>query len=313
MPDIPRNNLNIEVRNGDAVSPKDKVAWKVGSVDTSYRTTVIDVEWNVSANGLIKPRVLYEPITIPGATLSYATGFNAKFIFDNGIGKGSVIMVKRSGDVIPYITSVVSPAETTSKPDIDYKIVGVEAVATEVGQQQLIAALVKSLNALGAENVGPATTANLYKAGFTSIKLIYEASPKDFEKKVERVGPKSAAKIYEGLRAGKDTWSELTFMLASTSFLSFVGKTKLKVLLDTWPNVEEWDYATITAKRPTGISNDTIAEIINALPSYFEWYDENIKDILVVPGEEVEQRPVAAEGAQEAALLALPRKHNIKQ
>ena len=89
MPDIPRNNLNIEVRNGEAVSPKDKVAWKVGSVDTSYRTTVIDVEWNVSANGLIKPCVLYEPITIPGATLSYATGFNAKFIFDNGIGKGA--------------------------------------------------------------------------------------------------------------------------------------------------------------------------------------------------------------------------------
>ena len=167
----------------------------------------------------------------------------------------------------------------------------------------------KSLNALGVTDVGPATTANLYKAGFTNIKLLYEASPTDFEKRVERVGAKSAIKIYEGLRAGKDTWSELSFMLASNKFPLLVGKTKLKLLLDIWPNVEEWDYSIITANRPAGISNDTIAEIINALPSYFEWYDANIKDILVIPGEmeqvNHEQRPVAAEGAQAAVAVGV--------
>ena len=45
----------------------------------------------------------------------------AKYIQDNKIGKGSIIKIVRSGDVIPYIVEVVKPSKKPDMPDIEYK------------------------------------------------------------------------------------------------------------------------------------------------------------------------------------------------
>lgn len=91
----------------DTLNPEYAVKYKVADEDNVAIATVEEVEWNVSKHGLLKPRVRISPVDLVGVTITYATGFNAKFINDNLIGPGSKIQITRSGDVIPFIQSVV--------------------------------------------------------------------------------------------------------------------------------------------------------------------------------------------------------------
>jgi NAD-dependent DNA ligase len=43
---------------------------------------VEEVLWNVSKWGLIKPRIKLNPIKLSGVTITYTSGFNAKYITD---------------------------------------------------------------------------------------------------------------------------------------------------------------------------------------------------------------------------------------
>ena len=83
-------------------------------------TEVTDVEWRVSKDGLIKPRVHVKPTVIGGITIIHVTGHNAKNIVDNGIGIGAKVKLTRAGEVIPYIVEVIKKVNPTL-PKISYK------------------------------------------------------------------------------------------------------------------------------------------------------------------------------------------------
>jgi DNA ligase (NAD+) len=57
--------------------------------------------------GYIVPVVLVEPTEIDGSTISRATGFNAKFIQENKITKGTIVTIIKAGSVIPHIVEVL--------------------------------------------------------------------------------------------------------------------------------------------------------------------------------------------------------------
>lgn len=84
------------------------IKWNLESVET----TVVDIKWNPTRTGKYIPLICVEPVDILGATIKAVTGFNAKYVIDNMIGKGSRVKIVRSGDVIPYITEVLSEGET---------------------------------------------------------------------------------------------------------------------------------------------------------------------------------------------------------
>ena len=73
----------------DAIYPRPKgnpeygFAFKMVLSDQIAETTVVDVLWAPSKDGFLKPRVQIDPVTLGGARIEYATGFNAKFIEDN--------------------------------------------------------------------------------------------------------------------------------------------------------------------------------------------------------------------------------------
>ena len=90
--------------------PEKKIAFKFNKM--SAEAEVKYVEWETSRTGKIIPVVNFNPITLGGATIQRATGFHAKFIYDNQIGPGAIIKIVRSGDVIPYIDEVIKPSET---------------------------------------------------------------------------------------------------------------------------------------------------------------------------------------------------------
>lgn len=72
----------------------------------SKKTTVQEVEWNLSKTGYMIPRVKFDKIQLSGTDVQYATAFNAKYVKDNEITSGAFITVTKSGEIIPYIVSV---------------------------------------------------------------------------------------------------------------------------------------------------------------------------------------------------------------
>lgn len=80
------------------------IAWKPPIQTKQAR--VVDIHWNVSRNGRVKPKVEYEPIELCGTTNRFATGNNAQWITDKGISTKSVITVGKAGEIIPKIISV---------------------------------------------------------------------------------------------------------------------------------------------------------------------------------------------------------------
>ena len=101
-------------------NPDYAFAFKMVISDQVAEAKVVDVIWTPSKSGYLKPRVRIEPIKLGGVTIEYATGFNGKFIEENKIGIGAIIQIIRSGDVIPYIKSVTTPAEHAKMPVTEY-------------------------------------------------------------------------------------------------------------------------------------------------------------------------------------------------
>jgi NAD-dependent DNA ligase len=91
-------------------NPDYAVAFK--KTKETVRTRVVQVHWSPSKYNVLKPRIEIEPVDLSGTRITFVTGFNAKYIMDHCLGKGAVVEVTRSGDVIPHILAVHRPADS---------------------------------------------------------------------------------------------------------------------------------------------------------------------------------------------------------
>ncbi len=98
-------------KQADDLNPEHSVKYKPDAGSNTVEATVVDVIYEISKGAAFKPRVQIAPVELSGVTIKYATGFNVKFINENGIGKGAKIKIVRSGAVIPYIVEVISKVQ----------------------------------------------------------------------------------------------------------------------------------------------------------------------------------------------------------
>jgi DNA ligase (NAD+) len=269
-----------EVRNGASVNPMDRVAWKTRLTAQTAHTTVTAVDWNVSASGMLIPRVLFDPVALAGANIGAATGLHGRWIHDNAIGPGARIEVRRAGDVIPQIIAVHVPAPAGPAMPPAFVWDGDPASAVHIksaaeSDDLQMTQLTYALGELGAENVGPGVVAKLFAAGYRTVAAVYAATPAELAARVDGVKAKGAERIWAGLRAKQSTWTELNMMVASCTMPRCVGHTKLKPLLALNANPASWNAAAFKAARPAGLSEKTIDDICSAIPAYLMWRAAN--------------------------------------
>ena len=101
-------------------NPEHAFAFKMLLGDQVSEAKVVDVHWVVSKDGLLKPTIEIEPIKILGSTIQYATAHNADFIEKNKLAPGAMILLSKSGDVIPKIVKVIAPAPKAKMPNVPY-------------------------------------------------------------------------------------------------------------------------------------------------------------------------------------------------
>lgn len=118
--------------NSSSLNPEHSVKYKNLSKDAYKEVNVVDVIWELSKNGLFKPRIRIVPTEMEGTTVTYATGFNGSFIRDNGIGPGAKIVLVKAGSVIPHcISTVVRVDPKMPTEDFIWNASGVEIMIAD--------------------------------------------------------------------------------------------------------------------------------------------------------------------------------------
>ncbi|MET0134053.1 MAG: NAD-dependent DNA ligase LigA, partial [Kibdelosporangium sp.] len=92
-------------------SPRGALAFKFAAEE---KTTILaDVVWDVGKTGKIAPVAHLEPVFVGGTTVTRATLANQEVIRARGIKIGDTVLVRRAGDVIPFVAGVLDEANRT--------------------------------------------------------------------------------------------------------------------------------------------------------------------------------------------------------
>lgn len=94
--------------------PRGAVAFKFPAREVTTRLLGIDVE--VGRTGVLTPRAALEAVEINGVTVKNATLHNFDYIAEKDIRVGDRVLVKRAGEVIPYIIGPVTDARSGAEP-----------------------------------------------------------------------------------------------------------------------------------------------------------------------------------------------------
>lgn len=112
---IEKLNNNKHIKNVAVVN--NEIAYKF--ITETAETTIENIRWKMSKGNKAIPVINVAPVELSGATISNATAFNAKYIYDNDLDVGSKIELVRSGEVIPYITKVISGSNGSGRKKLD--------------------------------------------------------------------------------------------------------------------------------------------------------------------------------------------------
>ena len=180
-------------------NPDYSVAFKVNS--EGINTVVEEVIWNPSKYGVLVPKIKVTPVIIDGDNVNYASAFNAKYILENKIGKGTKIKIVKSGDVIPYISKIIK-STGADFPDLKYHWNETEVdiiLDSQEGNKEVgIKRLLNFFTTLKIENVSIGVVTKLFDGGFDTSEKIFKMSVEDFMT-LPSVKEKSANKLFHSI------------------------------------------------------------------------------------------------------------------
>lgn len=218
-------------------NPDYSFAFKELLEDQIVEVKVLDVEWNVSKDGYIKPKLILEPTKLSGVTIKNVTAFNAKFIKDNKLGPGSIIKLTRSGDVIPHIVDIIKSTKPKfPKGDWHWNTSGVDIIIKKKNYQQKIKEITFFLKNLDVKYIDEKIVEKLYTLGYTDINKYFSFDSKHLENK-EGFKETMINKINTEITNALDNMTLLKLMTASNIFGHGIGEKKLKKILDLYPDI----------------------------------------------------------------------------
>src|SRR4051812_19031396 len=94
-----------------ANSPRGALAFKYAAEERS--TVLLDVVWDVGKIGKVAPVAILEPVYVGGNTVRRATLANPEVIRARDVRIGDTVLVRRAGDVIPFVSAPLDPSSRT--------------------------------------------------------------------------------------------------------------------------------------------------------------------------------------------------------
>ena len=232
---------NPYTRNVDG-NPSYMFAFKMLITEDIATTVIEGIKWNTSRNHILTPVAMIKPVVIDNSTINNVTLYNARYVKDNKLGKGSIVQITKSGGIIPKIIKVIT-ATGPEFPTVPYiwdtnRVEILTELKTDAAKINEIHFFFKTLDI---KDLGPKRVELLFKQGFTSVVQIITASRKTLGEALnsEKVG----ATIYNNIQEGLHKYSEKTpeniaiLLHASSSFEIGIGSRNLENLLNHIPDI----------------------------------------------------------------------------
>lgn len=266
-------------------NPKHAFAYKENSLENRVVTRVSRVEWNVSKDGFLKPLVYFDPVTINNVRIEKATGHNAKFIVENSIGKGGMVLVERSGDVIPKIVSVEVPA-TPHLPDVPFKwnhtntdiVLDTDTNGDNNANNDdlKLKQFEYMLNTLNFDKMGKGIIARLYAHDVRTIAEVFALTKADLLK-IEGFKEKSAENLHASIQKRRKELVCIDYMVASNIFGRGLSRKNLEKIIHVYdPLLAASTKITVEqVAQIEGIGGVYAKQFVDALPSFQQFVRDN--------------------------------------
>lgn len=222
-------------------NPDYSKAFKMTLEEQLRDSKITNVDWNITRHGRYFPVAIFESVYIDGVRIHRASAHNAQHVSDWRMGRGTKIVVTRSGDVIPTIKDVIVNEKINPilpPEDYDWSWSGKDIILDDIeGNPQVhIKRNTHFFTTIHVPGLGPGRVAKLYDSGMTTIKDIVSATEKDF-KKIKGFGPKISNQLYTGIHTTMRKTRMDRYFVAITTFKTRIGRTLLKQVIRAYPGI----------------------------------------------------------------------------
>ena len=212
-------------------------------------TEVLSVEINVGRTGVLTPTAIFEHILLSGSTVARATLHNQDFITEKDIRIGSKVIVRKAGEIIPEVVSVISNPKNSEKyflpqncPSCLEKVLRIEGeAATRCTNPQCPAQLSRNIihfasrDAMDIDGLGPAIVEQLIEEKLISSPADLYLLEAEQLGELERFGQKSTENLMNALEKSKqNNLDKLIFALG----IPHIGAKAAKLLCEVFSSVE---------------------------------------------------------------------------
>lgn len=272
---------NDKIYTRESGNPEHSFAFKMVLSEQVAEAKVVDVLWAPSRHGYLKPRIQIEPVVLGGTTITYATAFNADFVEKNKLGIGAIVQLVRSGDVIPHILAVVSPATISKMPDIPYvwneshvDVMVIDPNDDKTVQLQCIVFFFKELKV---DLLGEGNVARIVDAGYNTISKVLHMTMDDFIK-VDGFKDKSATKVFESIKDKITNASLVDIIAAANVFGRGIGKRRVQPIIDSFPHIitssDSSGEKIKLVESVAGMASKTATLFVKHIPTLLQFLEE---------------------------------------
>jgi len=304
------NDLALQERLGSVSrAPRWAIARKFPAQEEM--TKLLDVEFQVGRTGAITPVARLEPVFVGGVTVSNATLHNDDEIQRLGVLVGDTVIVRRAGDVIPQIVSVV----VDRRPD-DARVIKFphrcpvcgssveresgEAVNRCMGglicaaQQKAAIKHFVSRKAMDVDGLGDKLVDQLVDEGLVENVADLYQQQKDMLSALPRMGEKSADKVLAAVEQSKSTtFARFLFALGipevgeatARSLAQHFGKWEALASASESDYLEVDDVGPVVADHLIQFFDSAASQaVVSALRTAgVHWPDVQVKEVSALP------------------------------
>ncbi len=241
------NLSDRQVIGSTAKYPKWAEAYKYPPEEKS--TKLLDIEINVGRTGVLTPVGIFEPVFLAGTTVSRATLHNRDFIEEKGICIGDTVTIRKAGEIIPEVLSVVSHSENAMPyefpefcPSCGSKVTKDDEAATRCTNTDCPAQLMRHLihfvsrDAMDIEGLGPSFLEQLVANDMIKSPTdIYRLKAEDIAT-LERKADKSAANLINSIEKSKQ--NELYRLIFALGIRN-IGLKAAKIICENFETIDD--------------------------------------------------------------------------
>jgi len=279
------NSISKQKELGETIKhPRWAIAYKFAAKQATTRLQ--DIAIQVGRTGTLTPVAILEPVQVGGVTVSRATLHNFDELKRKDIRIGDMVLVERSGDVIPQVVKSIKEKRTGNErvkripkkcPVCGSDIIPTEGEVAVRCQNRMCPARLKwrikyfaSRDAMDIDHLGESTIDKLIEKGYVdNIADLYNLT-KEKILTLEGFKEKSAQNLIDSIKKSKNqSLSRLIYGLG----IRHVGKYAAQILASKYNSIDELSKASVEELKKIHGLGDKTAEAIGT----FFATEENIE------------------------------------